>query len=216
MKKSTLRFALPKGRVLDEALPLLQKIGFSIEEDVFETRKLILSMRREDTVYEILLAKPTDVPTYVEYGVADIGIVGSDILLEQKPKVFELLDMEIGYCHLSVAGLPDKKNTPLTIKVATKYPQVATEYFRKKGEQVEIIHLHGSIELAPILGLSDCIVDIVSTGTTLKENGLIEKERICDISTRFIANISSYRLKSEEITNLLEQLRCINGGGPNE
>jgi len=150
-----------------------------------------------------------DVPTYVEHGVADLGIAGKDVMLEKERDVYELLDLKISKCRLSVAGLPNTKMNDVAPKVATKYPNVAAAYFREQGEQVEIIKLNGSIELAPIIGLSDRIVDIVSTGRTLKENGLVEYEKIVDITSRLIANPVSYRMKDARISEMVDRLSKV-------
>ncbi|WP_028988205.1 ATP phosphoribosyltransferase [Thermicanus aegyptius] len=200
-----LRLALPKGRILDDALLLLKEQGYPLPEEIADTRKLLLAV--PEAGLELILAKPMDVPTYVEYGVADVGIVGKDVLMEVERDVYELLDLGISPCRLSVAGLPEPApSAGLMRRVATKYPNVAERYFRDKGEQVEIIHLNGSIELAPILGLADRIVDIVSTGRTLKENGLVELEPIAPITSRLIANRSSYRLRGKIFQELIDRL----------
>jgi len=142
----------------------------------------------------------------VEHGVADVGIAGKDVLLEEERDVYELLDLKISYCYLAVAGLPDSNMNEVAPRVATKYPNVAEAYFREQGEQVEIIKLNGSIELAPIIGLSDRIVDIVSTGRTLKENGLVEYERLIGVTSRFIVNPVSYRIKDKQIDEMVTRL----------
>lgn len=207
---SPLTIAMPKGRIFDEAYELLLKAGFNlptIMDDV--SRKLMLEMPEENI--RIILSKPMDVPTYVEYGVADIGIAGKDTLLEQHRKVHELLDLKISKCRIASAGLPNTKLNEIAPRIATKYPNVASAYYREKGEQVEIIGLNGSIELAPMIGLADRIVDIVSTGQTLKENGLIEYEQITEVSSRLIANPASYRMKNERIVDLVKRLKnCVN------
>jgi ATP phosphoribosyltransferase len=149
-----------------------------------------------------------DVPTYVEYGAADVGIVGKDVLLEVERDVYELLDLNISPCRLAIAGLPDWK-PPLYPRVATKYPNIAESYFKREGQQVEVITLNGSIELAPLLGLADRIVDIVSTGQTLKENGLCELACITSVTSRLISNRASYRLKMKQIDSLCEQLSQV-------
>lgn len=202
-----LTIAMPKGRIFDEAAQLLKKIGYDFT-DVEESRKLILEF--PEYKMRLMLAKPMDVVTYVEYGAADCGIAGKDVLLEQDRDVYEVLDLEISPCYLAVAGLPDKPLSKVAPKIATKYPRVASEYFREQGEQIEIIPLNGSIELAPLIGLTDRIVDIVSSGRTLRENGLVEYEKIEDITSRFIVNPVSYRIKSQVIdpiiTDLSEQI----------
>ena len=156
-----------------------------------------------------ILAKPMDVVTYVEHGVADLGIAGKDVLMEEERNVYELLDLHISRCHLAVAGLPGAKMNEIAPRVATKYPNIASTYFREQGEQVEIIRLNGSIELAPLIGLADRIVDIVSTGRTLKENGLVELERIAEVTSRLIVNPASYRLNGGDIERLVDRLAAV-------
>lgn len=203
---SRLTVAMPKGRIFEEAVELLRKAGLSIPPEFEDSRKLIIPV--DELNMDFILAKPTDVPTYVEYGVADIGVVGKDVLLEEERDVYELLDLKISHCRLSVAGLPDWKPTDAP-RVATKYPKVASRYFREQGAQVEVIKLNGSIELAPLIGLADRIVDIVSTGRTLKENGLAELEEIMPITTRLIANRVSYRMKNEEIDFIVDKFASV-------
>lgn len=205
--KDKLVIAMPKGRIMEEALEIWMKAGLPLPNDLEDSRKLILSI--EEYNMEWILAKPMDVPTYVEYGVADIGIVGKDVLMEANREVYELLDLKISPCRLSVAGPPDVKPQQGFSKIASKYPHVAEKYFREQGQQVEVIQLHGSVELGPIVHLADRIVDIVSTGRTLKENGLVEMETIAQITTRLIANQVSYRMKNERINALIEQLSRV-------
>ncbi|GAA4719122.1 ATP phosphoribosyltransferase [Brevibacillus fulvus] len=197
-----LTIAMPKGRIFEEAVGFLQEAGLQITSDLAESRKLIIPV--PETNLQFILAKPTDVATYVEYGVADVGVVGKDVLLEEERDVYELLDLQIGYCRMMVAGLPGWKPTE-SPRVASKYPKIASRYFREQGQQVEVIKLNGSVELAPIIGLADRIVDIVSTGQTLRENGLIELEHICEITTRLIANRASYRMKSEAVDDIAQK-----------
>lgn len=199
-----LTIAMPKGRIFEEAVELLRKAGYQLPPEFDESRKLILEIEEEGLRF--ILAKPTDVPTYVEHGVADIGIAGKDVMLEEERDVYELLDLRISGCYLAVAGLPGTKMNDVAPKIATKYPNVAAAYFREQGEQVEIIKLNGSIELAPIIGLADRIVDIVSTGRTLVENGLVEYERIVDVTSRLIVNPVSYRIKDKTINDLVARL----------
>jgi len=207
MALELLRIALSKGRILSDTLELFKKIQMDFCEVREDSRKLYFDFEEFST--RIILAKPSDVPTYVEYGVADIGVAGKDVLLEEKKDVFELLDLKIGQCKMVVA-IPKEKPTDTPIfRVATKYPQIAENHFIKKGVPVEIIKLNGSVELGPILGISDAIVDIVSTGNTLKNNNLKIKEEICPISSRLIANQVSFRLKSSEIMTLIEQLESV-------
>ncbi|GGD08028.1 ATP phosphoribosyltransferase [Pontibacillus salipaludis] len=198
-----LTIAMPKGRIFEEAAELLQKVGYDFT-DVEDSRKLILDF--PEYKVRLMMAKPMDVVTYVEYGAADCGIAGKDVLLEQDRDVYEVLDLQISGCYLAVAGLPDNPLSKIAPKIATKYPRVASEYFREQGEQIEIIPLNGSIELAPLIGLTDRIVDIVSSGQTLRENGLVEYEKIADITSRFIVNPVSYRIKNEQLDPLIEAL----------
>lgn len=202
---SELTIAMPKGRIFEEAYVLLQKAGFQLPDDFEESRKLIVEAPGESIRF--ILAKPMDVPVYVEHGVADIGIAGKDVLLEQKRSVHELLDLKISKCYIATAGLPNTVMNEIAPRVATKYPEIASAFYKEKGEQVEIIGLNGSIELAPMIGLADRIVDIVSSGRTLKENGLVEYERIVDVTSRLIANPVSYRLKSERIRDMVKRLK---------
>lgn len=201
-RSQKLTIAMPKGRIFEEAVHFLQQAGLQVTAELQDSRKLIIPV--ENAQLEFILAKPTDVPTYVEYGVADVGVVGKDVLLEEERDVYELLDLQIGYCRMMVAGMPDWKQTDAP-RVATKYPKIASRYFREQGQQVEVIKLNGSVELAPMIGLADRIVDIVSTGRTLKENGLVELEHICEITTRLIANRASYRMKSEAVDDIAQK-----------
>ncbi|ELK47971.1 ATP phosphoribosyltransferase [Halobacillus sp. ACCC02827] len=205
-----LTIAMPKGRIYEEAAELMKRAGYELGADLDESRKLILEFPDENI--RVMMAKPMDVVTYVEYGAADIGIAGKDVLLEQDRDVYEVLDLKISPCYLAVAGLPDQPLSRIAPKIATKYPKVASDYFREQGEQIEIIPLNGSIELAPLIGLADRIVDIVSTGRTLKENGLIEYEKITEITSRLIVNPVSYRLKSEEIEQMVTNLSLVMEG----
>lgn len=207
MPTNFLTIAMPKGRIFEDAVDLLKKGGYRLPSEFDESRKLIIQVPQENMSF--ILAKPMDVPTYVEHGVADIGIAGKDVLLEKDRDVYELLDLKISKCHMAVAGLPGTKVRDVAPKVATKYPNLASSYFREQGEQVEIIKLNGSIELAPLIGLAERIVDIVSTGQTLKENGLIELEHIVDITSRLIVNPVSYRMKDVEIDDMMTRLSAI-------
>lgn len=202
-----LTIAMPKGRIFEEAAELLRQAGYKLPPEFEDSRKLIIDVEEEK--FRFILAKPMDVPTYVEHGVADLGIAGKDTMLEEEREFYELLDLQISECYLAVAGLPNTKMNDVAPKVATKYPNVAAAYFREQGEQVEIIKLNGSIELAPIIGLSDRIVDIVSTGRTLVENGLVEYERIVDITSRLIVNPVSYRIQEDRISELVERLAGV-------
>jgi ATP phosphoribosyltransferase len=202
--KEPLTIAMPKGRIFEEAAELLRKSGYQLPPEFDDSRKLIIDVEEEN--FRFILAKPMDVATYVEHGVADLGIAGKDVLLEEERDVYEVLDLKISSCYLAVAGLPDTKMKDVAPKIATKYPKVAAAFFREQGEQVEIIKLNGSIELAPLIGLSDRIVDIVSTGQTLKENGLVEYETITSITSRLIVNPVSYRIKDERISEIVASL----------
>ncbi|UXH43503.1 ATP phosphoribosyltransferase [Rossellomorea vietnamensis] len=206
---SSLTIAMPKGRIFEEAVELLRKADYNLPPEFDDSRKLIIEVPEEDLRF--ILAKPMDVPTYVEHGVADLGIAGKDVMLEEERDVYELLDLRISGCYLAVAGLRNTKMSDVAPKIATKYPNVASSYFREQGEQVEIIKLNGSIELAPLIGLADRIVDIVSTGRTLKENGLVEYETIVGITSRLIVNPVSYRMKDEKIEDLVTRLTRIIG-----
>lgn len=199
-----LKVAMPKGRIYKKAAELFRAAGLPIDAEVDETRKLVIGLPELDM--EFILAKPVDVPTYVEYGAADIGIVGKDVLMEENRDVYELLDLGIAKCRMSVIGLPNWQ-PGIQQRVATKYPNVASQYFREQGQQVEVIKLNGSIELAPLIGLADRIVDMVETGQTLKENGLVEMNRIFDITSRLIANRVSYRMKNAQIQSLCDRLQ---------
>ncbi|ETI68022.1 ATP phosphoribosyltransferase [Neobacillus vireti] len=213
---SILTIAMPKGRIFEEAAELLRKAGYKLPPEFDESRKLIIEAAGEGLRF--ILAKPMDVATYVEHGVADVGIAGKDVLLEEERDVYELLNLKISPCYLAVAGLPNTQMNEVAPRVATKYPNVAETYFRAQGEQVEIINLNGSIELAPLIGLSDRIVDIVSTGRTLKENGLVEYERIVDVTSRLIVNPVSYRMKDARIDELVTRLHevVVQGGSDDE
>ncbi|WP_270180069.1 ATP phosphoribosyltransferase [Alkalihalobacillus sp. CinArs1] len=202
-----LTMAMPKGRIFEEAVGLLRRAGYKLPPEFDDSRKLILEIEEENLRF--ILAKPMDVPTYVEHGVADVGIAGKDVMLEEERNVYEVLDLKISDCYLAVAGITDKPVAGVAPKIATKYPNVASNYFRQQGEQVEIIKLNGSIELAPLIGLADRIVDIVSTGRTLKENGLMETAFIESITSRFIVNPVSYRTKDRVIDDMVERLAAV-------
>lgn len=204
-----LMVAMPKGRIYKQVIKLFQQAGLTIP-DLEETRKLVIEV--PEAGMSFIMVKPVDVPTFVEYGVADIGIVGKDVLMEENKDVYELLDLGIAKCRMSVIGLPNWKPT-IHPRVATKYPNVASQYFREQGQQVEVIKLNGSIELAPLIGLADRIVDMVETGQTLRENGLVEMEQISGITSRLIANRVSYRMKNEAIQGLCDRLQAVIGSG---
>lgn len=207
-----LTFALGKGRLANQTLELFEKIGITCEEMKDKnSRKLIFT--NEELKLRFFLAKGPDVPTYVEYGAADIGVVGKDTILEEGRKVYEVLDLGYGKCKMCVCGYKDA--APLLqhhelIRVATKYPNIAKDYFyNKKHQTVEIIKMNGSIELAPIVGLSEVIVDIVETGSTLKENGLVVLEEVCPLSARMIVNPVSMRMENDRIKELIVNLRKL-------
>lgn len=207
-----LTIALTKGRLAGKTLDLFDKMGMNFDEvRDKETRKLIFA--NEELGIRVFLAKGPDVPTYVEYGAADIGISGKDIIMEEGRKIYEVLDLGIGRCRMCVCG-PEKARELLRhheiIRVATKYPNIAKDYFyNKKHQTVDIIKLNGSIELAPIVGLSEVIVDIVETGSTLKENGLSVLEEICPLSARMVVNQVSMKMENERISKLINDLRNV-------
>ena len=205
-------FALAKGRLAKHTLSLLEQIGITCKEMKDEkTRKLIFV--NEELGYRFFLSKATDVPTYVEMGAADIGVVGKDTILEAGRKLYEVLDLNVGKCRMCVAGpesAREKLNDGSLIRVASKYPRIAKDYFyNTKHQTVEIIKLNGSVELAPIVGLSEVIVDIVETGSTLKENGLKVLEEICPLSARVVVNEVSMKMEHERITKLVKDLKKI-------
>ena len=207
-----LTFALGKGRLAKQTLALFEQIGISCEEMKDKnSRKLIFV--NEELKLKFFLAKGPDVPTYVEYGAADIGVVGKDTILEEGRKVHEVLDLGYGKCRMCVCGYSEAKEYLKhheLIRVATKYPNIAKDYFyNKKHQTVEIIKMNGSIELAPIVGLSEVIVDIVETGSTLHENGLEVLEEVCPLSARMIVNPVSLRMENERINDLLMKLRTL-------
>lgn len=194
--------ALPKGRLGNKVFDLFAKIGYDCDEMHSDSRQLVFTSEENGISY--FLVKPSDVSIYVEHGAADIGIVGKDILLEYEPDVYELLDLGIGKCRMCVAGKNDFVDNPdVALRVATKFVNIAKTYYKSINRNIEIIKLNGSIELAPILDLSDVIVDIVETGTTLKENNLGVLTEILPISARLIANKASYKFKTEEINKIV-------------
>ena len=205
--KVMLNVALPKGRLGDKVYNLLAGIGYGCPEDYNATRKLVVENPEAGIRY--FLVKPSDVAIYVEHGAADVGIVGKDILTEASADVYELLDTGLGKCRMCVAAPADYKDDPSRpVRVATKFVNIAKSYYASMGRDIDIIKLNGSIELAPILGLSDVIVDIVETGTTLRENGLKVVTEFMPISARFIANKASYQFKHAEMDTMLEKLRA--------
>ena len=206
-----LTFALAKGRLAEQSLDLLEKIGITCEEMRDKSsRKLIFT--NEELGMRFFLAKASDVPTYVEYGAADIGIVGKDTILEEGRKLYEVMDLGVGKCRMCVCG-PESARERLEhhelIRVATKYPNIAKDYFyNQKYQTVEIIKLNGSIELAPIVGLSEVIVDIVETGSTLRENGLMVLEEVCSLSARMVVNQVSMKTENERITSIIKKFQA--------
>ncbi|MDP6163642.1 MAG: ATP phosphoribosyltransferase [Candidatus Thioglobus sp.] len=200
-----LTIALSKGRILDQTLPLLEKAGISISKSELESRKLILDTNLSDV--KVIVIRASDVPVFVQHGAADFGIAGKDVLLEHGANgIFELLDLGISKCRLMVASKKDQDLNKSTLKVATKYVKSAKEYFYKQGKQVEVIKLYGAMELAPIVGLSDCIVDLVDTGNTLKANNLVPLELIQEISSRLIVNSAAFNTKHEEINQWIQKI----------
>lgn len=201
-----LNVALPKGRLGEKVYAMFEAAGFECPSIKENNRKLIFENPEKQVRY--FWVKPSDVAIYVERGAADIGVAGKDILLEYEPDVYELLDLGLGKCRMTVAAPADfRDNENRTLRVATKFTNIACNYYTSIGRQIDIIKLNGSIELAPILGLSDVIVDIVETGTTLKENNLAVMQTILPISARLIANKASFQFKGGQIENLLRQIR---------
>lgn len=200
-----LNIALPKGRLGDKVYQLFSKIGYDCKSIYEDNRKLVFENKENGVRY--FLVKPSDVGIYVEHGAADVGVVGKDILLESEPDVYELLDLQLGKCRVAVAAKNGyHEDTDRNLRVATKFVNIAKQYYASRNRDIEIIKLNGSIELAPILGLSDVIVDIVETGTTLKENNLKVIETIVPISARFIANKSSFKFKNTIIEEMRRKL----------
>ena len=203
-----LNIALPKGRLGDDVYRRFSAIGFSCAAMENEGRKLIFRDDEHDVSY--LLVKPSDVAVYVERGAADIGVVGKDVLMENKPDVYELLDLGLGRCRMCVAAMNGwTEDISLPLRVATKYPNTAREYFCRQNREIDVIKLHGSIELGPVLGMSDVIVDIVETGTTLKENDLSVRSVIAESSARLIVNKSSYHFEKERIDKIVNDLKEV-------
>ncbi len=201
---SGLTIALSKGRILDETLPLFAKADIRPLEDINRSRKLIFATTRDDV--RLLILRASDVPTYVEHGAADIGVAGKDVLMEYDADVYELLDLHIAKCRLMTAGVAGQTLPNRRLRIATKYVNVAREYFASKGVQVDLIKLYGSMELAPLVGLGVLIVDVVDTGNTLRANGLEPQELICHVSSRLIANPVSYKRKLTQLTPILQIL----------
>jgi ATP phosphoribosyltransferase len=208
--KDTLTIAVSKGRILTEAMPVLAKLDIVPVEDPARTRKLVLETNQSGV--KIIIIRASDVPTYVEYGAADLGIAGKDVLMEYTGNgVYEPLDLQIALCKMVLAEPGKKKSINGRLRVATKYVNTTRNYFAEQGKQVEIIKLYGSMELAPVLGLADQIVDLVDTGNTLKANGLVPVETIAEISSRVIVNKASMKMKYRIIKPLLKKLGAVAG-----
>ncbi|MDM5187695.1 ATP phosphoribosyltransferase [Bacillus sp. DX4.1] len=207
-----IQIALTKGRLEKHVIPLFEKIGIDCSELKDKGRRLVFQSTNANISF--ILVKAVDVATYVEHGIADIGIVGKDILLEYEKDIYEMVDLEVGCCKFCVASIPTYNPKSYRKKrIATKYPHITSAYFRDKGEDVEIIKIEGSVEIAPLLGLADAIVDIVETGTTLKENGLRVFEEMYTISARMIVNKAALKTKKDEIFNIINKMeRAIAAG----
>ena len=205
--KTQITLAISKGRILQDTIPLLQAMGMSPLEDLNKTRKLLIDT--ENPNVRVVVVRATDVPTYVEYGAADLGIAGKDVLMESRGDgLYELLDLDRCKCKLMVAGKEKLSSHGKRLKVATKYVNAAQQYFAQRGQQVEIIKLYGSMELAPITGLADLIVDLVDTGNTLRANGLQPLEHIEDISSRLVANKASLKVSFDTLQDVVEKFKA--------
>ena len=203
-----LNIALPKGRLGEQVYGLFEKAGLDCPDLLSDTRKLFFENKEKGVRF--FWVKPSDVAVYVGRGAADLGVAGSDVLLEHKPDVYELLDLKLGVCRMMVAAPKDfRDNDDMTLRVATKFPNIASRYYAGKSRDIDIIELHGSIELAPLLGLSDVIVDIVETGNTLKANGLEPKAEVVGISARLIANKANFKFKTKEIDRLTAAISVV-------
>lgn len=204
--KNTLTIALSKGRIFKETMPLLEAAGINALDNPETSRKLILDTNHDDV--KLVIIRATDVPVYVQYGAADLGVTGKDVLMEHGGEgLYEMLDLHIARCKLMTAGFADRPLPEGQLKVATKFVNCTRDYFAKQGKQIEIIKLYGSMELAPIVGLADIIVDVVDTGNTLKANGLVPLEHMANISSRIVVNSASMKTKHEKLHTLLEQLK---------
>ena len=200
-----LTIALAKGRVLDETLPLLARAGIEPEDDLDGSRKLVFATSHADI--KLVLIRSADVPTYVQYGAADLGVAGKDVLAEHGGEgLYELVDLKIAPCKMMTAGFADTPMPRGRLKVATKYPRITRQFFLEQGRQVELIKLYGSMELAPAVGLADIIVDLVDTGNTLKANGLKPLDHIMDISSRLIVNRASLKMKNQAVKELVDKI----------
>jgi ATP phosphoribosyltransferase len=205
-----LTVALPKGRVLRAVAPLLSRVGVDVQALLADDRTL---MREAPAAgLRFLLLKPDDVPTYVEYGAADLGVCGRDVLMERTADLYQPLDLQLGICRMVVAGLRGRAEPKGVPRVATKYPRIAAQHFARRGVQADIVYVQGSVELAPIVGLADLIVDLVETGVTLEQNGLEVREDVAPISSVLVANRASYKLRQEQMKPLVDALRkAVNG-----
>lgn len=202
-----LTIALSKGRIFKETLPLLEQVGIVPVDDPATSRKLILDTT--DPAVKLVIIRAADVPTYVEYGAADLGVAGKDVLMEHTGEgLYEPLDLRISRCRMMVAGRPGATERPGRLRVATKYVHTARAHFAARGVQAEVIKLYGSMELAPIVGLADCIVDLVDTGNTLKANGLVPLEHMADISSRLVVNRASMKMKHETVKGFIASMRA--------
>ena len=207
-----LTLAIAKGRMQAEALALLARAGVRVSGEALASRRL--AFEDESGRFRFVFVKPSDVPVYVEHGIADCGVVGRDVLLETEADVLQPLDLKISRCRIAVAAREGFRAARAgVLHVATKYPRIAAAHFGAKGVPVEIIGLSGSVELAPVLGLADCIVDLVETGRTLAENGLVVAETVAESSGRLVVNRASHQLKAEEVARTVESLRCVVEGG---
>ncbi len=202
-------FALAKGRLAEQAFELLEQLGIDCSEPRHPGRQLVLWDKKNNVRF--ILVKPSDVPTYVDHGVADIGVVGKDTLLESGRPLYEVLDLTFGKCRLCIAGYAEQHQsaTRATFRVATKYPNVARSYYDAKGQTIEIIELHGSVELGPVIGLSDVILDIVESGSTLKANGLTVLETVCECSARLVVNRVSMKTKRDRIREIVDGMGAL-------
>jgi ATP phosphoribosyltransferase len=206
-----INIALTKGRLAEKTFELFERIGITFDDYHPSSRKLIFTSEKD--MVKVVFVKAGDVPIYVEKGAADIGVAGKDTIMESESNLYEIMDLGFGKCKFAVAASKEFEfKTGRKLRVATKYPNVAKNYFKQKGEPIEIIKLTGSVELAPLMGLSDVIVDIVESGKTLKENGLVVIEDICDISARLIINKVSFKTKSEKVERIIKDLKCLIGG----
>jgi ATP phosphoribosyltransferase len=205
---SLITIAVSKGRILNEALPLLAQMDIRPVEDPDTSRKLILDTNRKDI--KLVIIRAADVPTYVEHGAADVGITGKDVLMEyQGDSIYEPLDLKIARCRMMLAGLPEANVHESRMRIATKYVETARSYYAAQGIQVEIIKLYGSIELAPLVGLADSIVDLVASGNTLKANGLAPLEHIADISSRLIVNKAAMKMKHNQVKRFINEMKDV-------